>query len=203
MASHKETISLLTRRRTGFTDMLHKRAAKGIDGPLYLSAFVEGPYGAIHNLDSYGTVLLFAGGVGITHHVMFMRHLVQGYAEGTVAARRVTLVWAIQSPEHLEWIRPWMTTILQMERRREILRILLFITQPRSASDIRSPTETVEMFSGRPDIQTIVDKEIEKQIGAMGVMVCGSGAMSDAVRRACRERQLKTNIDYLEEGFSW
>lgn len=203
LTTHKETISLLARCRTGFTDILHKRASKGINGHVCLFAFVEGPYGAIHDLDSYGTVLLYAGGIGITHHVPFIRHLVQGYADGSVAARRVTLVWAIQSPEHLEWIRPWITSILQMDRCREVLRIMLFITQPRSASDISSPTEIIEMFSGRPDIQTILDKEIEQQIGAMGVMVCGSGALSDDVREACRERQCASKIDYIEESFSW
>lgn len=202
-SGQKETISLLVRRRTGFTDTLYKRAAKGVDGHVYLSTFVEGPYGAIQDLDSYGTVLLFAGGIGITHHVPFVRHLVQEYADGVVAARRVTLVWTIQSPEHLEWVRPWMTSILQMDRRREVLRIMLFITRPRSTKEIRSPSATVEMFPGRPNIQTVLDKEIEQQVGAMGVMVCGGGAMSDDVRRACRERQAISNIDFIEESFTW
>ncbi|KAE8556804.1 hypothetical protein EYB25_001508 [Talaromyces marneffei] len=203
MTVQKETISLLVRRRTGFTETLYKRAAKGVDGHVYLSAFVEGPYGAIHDLDSYGTVLLFAGGIGITHHVPFVRHLVQGYADGVVAARRVTLVWTIQSPEHLEWVRPWMTSILQMDRRRDVLRIMLFITRPRSTKEIHSPSATVEMFPGRPNIQTVLDKEIEQQIGAMGVMVCGGGAMSDDVRRACRDRQAISNINFIEESFTW
>ncbi|EED19952.1 ferric-chelate reductase, putative [Talaromyces stipitatus ATCC 10500] len=203
LSVENETISLLVRRRTGFTDTLYKRAAKGVDGRVYLSAFVEGPYGAIHDLDSYGTVLLFAGGIGITHHVPFVRHLVQGYADGTVAARRVTLVWTIQSPEHLEWVRPWMTSILQMDRRRDVLRIMLFITRPRSTKEIRSPSATVEMFPGRPNIQTVVDKEIEQQVGAMGVLVCGSGPLGDDVRRACRQRQMISNIDFIEESFTW
>lgn len=203
MSTKRETISLLIRRRTGFTDSLYKRASKAADDRVYLSAFVEGPYGGIHDLDSYGTVLLFGGGVGITHHIPFVRHLVQGYAEGIVAARRVTLVWTIQSPDHLEWVRPWMTSILQMDRRREVLRIMLYITRPRSDKEIRSTSATVEMFPGRPNIQGILDHEIEQQIGAMGVMVCGNGAMSDDVRRACRQRQAMSNIDFIEESFTW
>lgn len=199
----KDTISLLVRRRTGFTDKLYKRAEKGVGGRISLTAFAEGPYGGIHNLDSYGTLLLFAAGVGITHHVPFVRHLVAGFADGTVAARRVTLVWIIQSPEHLEWIRPWMTTILGMERRREVLRILLFITRPRNTKEIHSPSATVQMFPGRPNTDTLIDMEIEHQIGAMGVMVCGTGSLGDDVRRACRKRQAISNIDFIEESFSW
>ncbi|CRG85905.1 hypothetical protein PISL3812_02908 [Talaromyces islandicus] len=203
MSAQKETISLLVRRRTGFTDTLYKRAEKGVGGQISVFALAEGPYGGLHSLDSYGTVVLFAGGVGITHHVPFIRQLVQGYADGMVAARRVTLVWTIQSPEHLEWIRPWMTTILQMERRRDVLRVMLFISRPRNTKEIQSPSATVQMFPGRPNINTLLDMEIENQIGAMGVMVCGSGSMADDVRLACRQRQAYSNIDLIEESFTW
>ncbi|KAL4946174.1 hypothetical protein BDV06DRAFT_161105 [Aspergillus oleicola] len=197
------TISLLIRRRTGFTDKLFQRAVSSVDCKTTLTAFAEGPYGSIHSMDSYGSVMLFAGGVGITHLVPFCRHLVQGYADGTVAARRVTLVWIIQSPEHLEWIRPWMTSILAMNRRREVLRIMLFITRPRNTKEIQSPSSTVQMFPGRPNIDTLINMEVENQIGAMGVLVCGNGSLSDDVRRTCRNRQDKTQIDFVEESFTW
>ncbi|KAJ5622711.1 hypothetical protein N7528_005943 [Penicillium herquei] len=199
----KETLSLLIRRRTGMTDKLFQRAVNSIGSRVTLRAFVEGPYGNIHSMDSYGTVMLFAGGVGITHHVPFVRHLVAGFAEGTVATRRLTLVWIIQSPEHLEWIRPWMTRILAMDRRREVLRIMLFVTRPRNTKEIQSPSATVQMFPGRPNIDTLVAMEVENQVGAMGVLVCGNGGLSDDVRRVCRKRQSHTNLDFVEESFTW
>ncbi|KAJ5720171.1 hypothetical protein N7493_007049 [Penicillium malachiteum] len=199
----KETLSLLIRRRTGMTDKLFQRAVNSIGSRVTLRAFVEGPYGNIHSMDSYGTVMLFAGGVGITHHVPFVRHLVAGFAEGTVATRRLTLVWIIQSPEHLEWIRPWMTRILAMDRRREVLRIMLFVTRPRNTKEIQSPSATVQMFPGRPNIDTLVAMEVENQVGAMGVLVCGNGGLSDDVRRVCRKRQSQTNLDFVEESFTW
>lgn len=202
-APQKETISLLVRRRTGMTDKLFQRASNALGNRVTLRAFAEGPYGNIHTMDSYGTVMLFAGGVGITHHVPFVRHLVAGFAEGTVACRRLTLVWIIQSPEHLEWIRPWMTSILAMDRRREVLRIMLFVTRPRNTKEIQSPSATVQMFPGRPNIDTLVGMEVENQVGSMGVLVCGNGGLSDDVRKVCRRRQKRTNVDYVEESFSW
>lgn len=203
LASRKTTLSLLVRRRTGFTDKLFKQTERSPGSLATFRAFAEGPYGGTHSMDSYGTVLLIAGGVGVTHHVPFVRHLVNGYAEGTVAARRVTLVWVIRSPEHLEWIRPWMTNILNMERRRDVLRIVLFVTQPRNTKEIQSPSSTVQMYPGRPNISTLVDMEIENQIGSLGVLACGSGGLSDDVRRVCRKRQDQTHVDYIEENFSW
>ncbi len=154
-------------------------------------------------MHSYGTVMLFAGGVGITHQVPHVRDLVAGYSSGSVAARKIVLVWIIQSPEHLEWIRPWMTSILAMDKRRDCLRIMLFVSRPRSTKEIHSPSATVQMFPGRPNIETLIDMEMENQVGAMGVSVCGAGALSDDVRAACRARQHKGNLDFVEEAFSW
>lgn len=203
LSFRKTRLSFVVRARTGFTYELLKKAEAAPEGKCTAKVYVEGPYGAGHTLHSYGTVMLIAGGIGITHQVPHVRDLVAGYANGTVAARRILLVWIIQSPEHLEWIRPWMTEILAMDKRRDILRIMLFISRPRSTKEIHSPSATVQMFPGRPNIETLMDMEIEHQVGAFAVSVCGSGSLSDDVRAAVRERQTRTNIDFSEEAFTW
>ena len=200
--AQKTSMSLIVRRRTGFTEKLFQKAQLA-KGKMVVTAYAEGPYGGIQDLESYGTVMMFAGGVGITHQVPYVRQLVEGFATGTVAARKVVLVWIIQSPEHLEWIRPWMTTILAMERRRDVLRILLFVTRPRSTREIHSPSATVQMFPGKPNVETLVTMEAETQIGAMGVTVCGPGSLSDDVRGAVRRQQRTNNIDFVEASYSW
>lgn len=199
----KTSMSYVIRARTGFTGALYKKAAACPDGRLETTCFVEGPYGGLHGMGSYGTVMLFAGGVGITQAVPHVRDLVAGYANGTVAARKIVLCWIIQSPEHLEWIRPWMTEILAMERRRECLRIMLFVSRPRSTKEIHSPSSTVQMFPGRPNIEHLIGAEMENQVGAIGVTVCGPGALSDEVRLAVRNRQYAGTIEFCEEAFSW
>lgn len=62
---------------------------------------------------------------------------------------------------------------------------------------------TLPIFLGRPNVETLVDMEIENQIGAMGVTVCGGGGLSDDVRDVCRRRQSTSNMDFIEESFSW
>lgn len=199
----KSSISFVIRARTGFTAKLLAKAEAQPQGKLWVKGYAEGPYGGIHMMDSYGTVMMFAGGVGITHQVPHVKELVKGYAEGTVAARKIILVWVIQSPEHLEWIRPWMTAILAMDKRRDCLRIMLFVSRPRSTKEIHSPSATVQMFPGRPNIETLIELEMENQVGMIGISVCGAGALSDDVRRAVRNRQYAGNIDFIEEAFSW
>lgn len=203
LALRKTSISFVIRARTGFTNTLLRKTEVAPEGRMYTKCFVEGPYGELNLMRSYGTAILVAGGIGITYQVPHVRDLVAGYANGTVAARKILLVWIIQSPEHLEWIRPWMTEILAMDKRRDVLRIKLFISRPRSTKEIQSPSATVQMFPGRPNMDTLIDMEIESQIGAMGVSVCGSGSLSDDVRNVVRCRQSRANIDFIEEAFTW
>ncbi|KAI9679805.1 MAG: hypothetical protein M1817_004819 [Caeruleum heppii] len=201
--SGRLTLSAVVRRRTGFTDQLYAKTQASVGARMVVNAFAEGPYGSAQNMHSYGTVMMFAGGVGITHQVPYVRDLVSGYANASIAARKVVLVWVIQTPEHLEWIRPWMTTILGMEKRRDVLRILLFVTRPRSKREIKSPSATVQMFPGKPKIEALIQMEVQDQIGAMAVSACGPGSLSDDVRQAVRRQQGQANIDYIEESYSW
>ncbi|KAF3040704.1 hypothetical protein E8E12_006090 [Didymella heteroderae] len=198
----KTSMSFIVRRRTGFTDKLFRKADLSASGRFSTTCYAEGPYGG-EDLSSYGTVMLWAAGIGITHQVPHVRDIVAGYANGTVATRRLTLVWIIQSPEHLEWIRTWMTQILSMPRRREILKILLFVTRPRSTKEIHSPSSSVQMFPGRPNVQSLVDQEMQEGIGAACVSTCGTGGLADELRRAVRNRELQWNVDFREESFSW
>ncbi|OSS50819.1 hypothetical protein B5807_04393 [Epicoccum nigrum] len=198
----KTSMSFIVRRRTGFTDKLFRKADLSASGRFSTSCYAEGPYGG-EDLSSYGTVMLWAAGIGITHQVPHVRDIVAGYANGTVATRRLTLVWIIQSPEHLEWIRTWMTSILSMPRRREILKILLFVTRPRSTKEIHSPSSSVQMFPGRPNVQSLIDQEMQEGIGAACVTTCGTGGLADELRRAVRNRELQWNVDFREESFSW
>ncbi|KAF1352980.1 hypothetical protein EJ07DRAFT_134853 [Lizonia empirigonia] len=198
----KTSMSFIVRRRTGFTDKLFRKADLSASGRFSTTCYAEGPYGG-EDLSSYGTVMLWAAGIGITHQVPHVRDIVAGYANGTVATRRLTLVWIIQSPEHLEWIRTWMTQILSMPRRREILKILLFVTRPRSTKEIHSPSSSVQMFPGRPNVQSLVDQEMQEGIGAACVSTCGTGGLADELRRAVRNRELNWNVDFREESFSW
>ena len=52
-------------------------------------------------------------------------------------------------------------------------------------------------------MDTLIGMECENQIGAMGVSVCGTGGLSDAVRDAVRRRQGVRNVDFIESTFGW
>lgn len=198
------SVSFVVAAHTGFTRRLYN-VARGAKLPaVSLRAAMEGPYAGHHSLDSYGHAVLFAGATGITHQLSYLRPLIEGYNDGTVATRRVTLVWIVRDYEALEWVRPWMDAILRMPGRRDLLQIQLFVTRPKNPRDIVSASSTVQMFPGRPSVATLLRKEVEEQRGAMCVSVCGPGGLADDVRFAVRKVQDEgTVVDFVEESFTW
>ena len=199
-------VSFVIGAHTGMTRRLYNAAARGaVNGnhAIRVKAAMEGPYAGHHSLDSYGHAVLFAGSTGITHQISYIRHLLQGYNDGTVATRRVTLVWIIREHEALDWVRPYMNAILQFPQRKDLLRINVFVTRPQNPRDITSASSTVKMFPGRPNIPLLLVKEIQEQVGAMCVTVCGPGALADDVRGAVRAVQGETVVDFVEESFTW
>ncbi|RYP07144.1 hypothetical protein DL764_002691 [Monosporascus ibericus] len=196
--------SFIIGAHSGFTRKLYNKASAGGAQSIRVRAAMEGPYAGHHSLDSYGHVVLFAGATGITHQISHLKPLIEGFNDGTVATRRITLVWIMRDTEALQWVRPWMDEILRLPNRRDILNVRLFITRPKNAKEIHSPSSTVQMFPGRPNVSTLLKKEVEEQIGAMCVTVCGPGALADDVRAAVRESQdFGTVIHFEEESFTW
>ncbi|KAL2021011.1 hypothetical protein VTK56DRAFT_7785 [Thermocarpiscus australiensis] len=198
------TVSFIIGAHTGFTRKLYNKARQSQSRAVSMRAAFEGPYAGHHSMDSYGHVVLFAGATGITHQISYLRHLIHGYNDGTVATRRVTLVWIVRDYEVLEWARPWMDKILRMPNRKAVLRIRLFVTRPKAASQVVSNSTTVQMFPGRPNIPMLLAKEVCEQVGAMCVSVCGPGGLADDVRDAVRKLQDGgTWLDHVEESFTW
>lgn len=196
-------ISLVCRARTGLTRKMFDKASNAPGGVFTTWGAIEGPYGGHESLSSYGTLILFAGGVGITHQVGYLKHLILQYQAGITSTRKILLVWSVPNTESLEWVRVWMDEILRMEGRKDILRIKLFVTKPRARNEVISNTGSVAMFPGRCNPKTIIEQEMPERIGAMGVTVCGPGAFSDSVRVAVREHVDVGNVDFVEEAFTY
>lgn len=210
-APSRTSVSFIVHAQSGLTRTLYNRAlahsqTSSSPYPFSTRAALEGPYATEKSLASYGSVLLFAGSSGITHHLPTIRHLLLEIPRGTVATRHVTLIWIVRDMAHLEWVRPWMDIILLLPGRREHLTIKLFVTRPGRAGEVRSPSSTVQMWPGRPNVDMLVKEEVQRRIGAMWVGVCGPGGLSDSVRGAVRDVMGGAggpSIDFGEESFTW
>ena len=196
-----QTISLIVQKQNGFTRKLYDSTVKaGVN--CSLMAFIEGPYGVRQSLASYGTVVLFAGGVGITHQLGHIKKLIGECNDGTSATTTITLIWVVRHLNCLEWVKPWMHEILEMKKRREILKIHLYVTRSGLSQPIKSVSGTVSMSSGRPDVKALIIDEANNRIGCMVVSVCGTGGLADEVRQVSRMILSKgVNLDFIDVGF--
>lgn len=204
--THRPTeVSLIVSARQGMTRRLYNLARSKPDQILRAPGFIEGPYGSLPvNASSYGTAVLFSAGAGITHHLIYTRDLIERAATSRAATRRVYLIWSVRSTDHLAWVGSWMDQILRLPGRRDILIVKVFVSKPRRAADIVSPSATVQMHSGRCRPNVILDELMPKSIGATLVSVCGPGAFADEVRAAARGRIGKgAVVDFVEEAFTW
>lgn len=203
-SSQTTTMSLIIAKRTGMTAKLYNKARASPTGTITVTGLVEGPYGGLDSLHSYGTVFLFAAGVGITHQLGHIRELLEGQAAGTVATQKIVVAWSVRTTDTLEWVRPWMDQILQMGNRKQVLKIIMFVSKPRSQLEVKSRSETVQMLPGRCDPALVLRKEMVTRCGATAVTVCGPGAFADEVRGAVRGVvDTGATIDFVEESFTW
>lgn len=82
-------LTLLIQPRDGFTKMLERLVDSDV------SAWIDGPYGCGHNLDDFGTIVLFSTGIGIWSHLLYVSQLVRGYRQGLVKAKSIRLHWLV------------------------------------------------------------------------------------------------------------
>ncbi|KAK2616337.1 hypothetical protein QQS21_000771 [Conoideocrella luteorostrata] len=198
--------SFIIAARSGMTRKLYNKASSCADG-LRLTAFMEGPYAGYHNLDSYGHIVLFAGAGGITHQISYPQPLLEGSNAGTVAMRRLTLVWIVRDHRSLEWVRPHLEELGGIPNCAAMLRVKIYVTgRDQAPMHGALPSEDAPMIRvsfGRPDLLALLAEELEEQIGAMCVSVCGSGGLADDVRDTVRAAQGASVVDFYEESFTW
>ena len=83
-------IYLLVKPANGFSHKLMQHA-----GNLALKSWVDGPYGKLFDIGDYGSVVMFASGIGIAAQVPYLKELIRGYKECKVRTKRILLVWQL------------------------------------------------------------------------------------------------------------
>jgi predicted ferric reductase len=94
-AGGNTVVVFIIQKRSGFTGNLCSNANNGHNSEM--RAVIEGPYGKELDLESYGTVLLFATGIGIAGQLPYVTQLLEGYHNCEVKTRRIALFWELDS----------------------------------------------------------------------------------------------------------
>lgn len=98
-------MTLVFRPFGGFTRKVLNAAMD--NGPMKTyRAFIDGPYGGMQrDLASFDTIVLFAGGSGITAIVSQLLDLIKKMRDGKAVTKQVYVVWALKRPETMEWFK--------------------------------------------------------------------------------------------------
>lgn len=107
-ATHQ--VTFLLKARDGFTKRLLQHALASDESTTSLVTCIDGPYGAPRSLAHHDSILLIAGGTGITFAFSHLCGVMDDMMATTTSRRSrtrvVKLVWMIRDAQAFEWIRP-------------------------------------------------------------------------------------------------
>lgn len=164
-----ESLQLLCKARGGITKKIKdylNRTASARDGgyPEIMNVMVEGPYGHHCPVERYDTVLLVAGGIGITGIIPYAEYLI----EHTPKQQHIMLIWTVAEIEEFNWIKDR----LQMLARTGRVELCLFATRAskKTTSDIVHHVQTVyenkgiqtdDIYNSRTEISDVFQTKHE------------------------------------------
>ncbi|KAI1382492.1 uncharacterized protein F4822DRAFT_435527 [Hypoxylon trugodes] len=196
---------LIVQKQRGFSRRLFSRRGNDVDCASDMMALVEGPYGKELRLDLYGTVLLFATGIGIAGQLPYVEHLLTGYQNCEVKTRRIALFWEVESEIQTAWVADRMQMLLKSDTDR-VLDIRIFIL-----GDFLSPVETsrgdckklgkrISMRYDALPVEEVLHQELQRRKGQTVISLCTNTKMSGRIREAVRNTA-DDNISVKELDF--
>lgn len=127
-SSHNGNLVFILRTHKGFTRTILK-AAQADSATAHL-ALVDGPYGGSHSsFTCFDTVLLIAGGTGVTFTLSVLLGVAEQAAFRKLPLRTISFVWVIKKRQYISWITQELQTALEKLHTAGIeVRLSIFVT---------------------------------------------------------------------------
>ncbi|OJT05986.1 Ferric/cupric reductase transmembrane component 2 [Trametes pubescens] len=212
----KELVFLINVRE-GFTKRLAQIAQAGGK----VKVLVDGPYGFSPNLDHDDTVVLVAGGSGVSFSLSTFLGVLSHVQNGKSRCRKLVFIWSIREASHIEWVSKALTEALELAPAGLDISIRLFVTSGSTPGLVPADSwneddsvhssegtatgksrpssllnfSAVQVSQGRPDLPALLRAEVDANVGRLSVTVCGS----QGVARACRSA-LRIPVSTVVEG---
>ncbi|BGP31960.1 ferric-chelate reductase [Rhodotorula toruloides] len=169
---------------------------------------VEGPHGSPPPAAEFDTLLLIAGGSGITHPLSVAAAVCRRAAAGqAVVTSKIKLVWALHRLEQAAWVQETLEETRRWAEKANLeLSVSLCATRTASAitSGASSPSSGANLeeekkenygeavnkggkcreYSGRPDVHDEVAKAVSDSPGRTLIIACGPEALANEVAKA-------------------
>ncbi|PWN93563.1 hypothetical protein FA10DRAFT_264198 [Acaromyces ingoldii] len=181
-----------------------------------LPASIDGPYGCSASMASYHSLVIVAGGSGMTFALPILFDLAWRGRTGNVCTRDVVLICSVRTPATLSWIRHQLEAVLTSLASYGItVRADVHVT--RSASKELPILQGCDAHLGRPQVTARVDEAIRAPATSFmqesrAVVVCGPQEMSHEVQDSVASVQSDllrgrlsnvVEVALVRESFGW
>ncbi|KAF8881834.1 ferric reductase NAD binding domain-containing protein [Gymnopilus junonius] len=202
-------LTFFLRVRKGFTARLMKAASQDQT----YKVFVNGPYSSPPILVGYQSVMLFAGGSGVTFTLPLFLSLIKRAKQNEATCSKLTFVWVIRDADQIKWLEGVLSSAIEDLPATISVSIKLYVTSvlddPETFEEDDSSKDSIEeekmpstgssqdnskllessltsLDQGRPDVNALIQDEIMADTGPISINVCGTKSLAEAVRQAVR-----------------
>lgn len=171
---------------------------------------IEGPYGGTGNtmLSSFSSLVLIAGGSGITHALAVAHDLVMRAPTGAVRARIVDLVWIVKTEQEA---KPLMATLLELVSDAKSWEAASIEGQRRQANYASPTALRIQIFVTRcpassplaliPDATALSSFNVETSRGQSGMIDHLSGANTEKVAYLSRNLSAASTMSTMRDKY--
>ena len=197
-------IHFVIRPYKGMTARLRDSIVRSGTGSKEMTALIEGPYGGSEPVFDYKNVIFIAGGSGISAVLPYVQEFLHVQSTARSTTTRVHVIWAARQRGFIQDV---LETELATAATDPRVKLDLFLT---GASTLTIKEEKLQALTTsigyeRPDIKSILHREVGESVGTVAVFVCGAAGLADDTRRASVEivgGGFK-GLGYFEEHFGW
>ncbi|KAJ3737340.1 ferric reductase NAD binding domain-containing protein [Lentinula guzmanii] len=149
--SYWKELVFLINVQEGFTKRLADIAARKGSVKVYL----DGPYGATHNLNTYDTNVFIAGGTGVSHTLPLLLDTIEGVRSGKSICKRVTFIWCIRDPRNITWISSVLAQALSITPDSLKVAVRIYVTGSSISNSPDVPALGYESPEATPSISSV------------------------------------------------
>ncbi|PYH88050.1 hypothetical protein BO71DRAFT_436126 [Aspergillus ellipticus CBS 707.79] len=200
----RTTLTFWVRPYDGWTRRLRDEC-KSQNGSCHPTLLLEGPYGHHEPLHTFDTLVMIAGGTGISAVIPYLQELVAKSGRSRVS--RIEVNWVVKQKAFVDEL---MRGELGELVREPVVRARFWCTTATAeGSGCEKDDREGVVGVGRPSIQEIVSQVVAEEeeggSGRVGVLVCGPAGMASGTRSAVHEamRGGCRGISYFEETYGW
>ncbi|KAK9468846.1 ferric reductase NAD binding domain-containing protein [Lipomyces arxii] len=213
--------TLVSNAKSGMTKRLHNSISAKPQKSDSVRVWIEGPYGESYPIARYDTVLLLAGGIGVTAIMSYALDLKRRNRNG----QHVIFYWMVRDEEALGWVTDELKEIFESE----FIEMHIVVTcagssasasseklevASNSTSDVDSEKAVPSSISSssipvtyqaRPDISAVIKSTIVNAPSSVAVVSCGPNSLADEARAATTANMESCvgRVDYFEDAFGW